>query len=127
MAAAERGFRAVIDLIVAAAMIGTKRSRGEAFVNAVISQARRQLPGILPIDTNGGVPSSESGACDPARTRGLRREPQHAQCGGELPHQASAVIGAATAADLLAVKAARGNRTIKREPSPSLLCTSTVP
>src|SRR5215469_15537357 len=127
MAAAERDFRAVIKLIIAAAMIGTKKPRGETFVSAVIAEAWRQLPGILPIGADDGVALSEASAPDPPRARTLPREPQQTQCGGELPHQAPAIIGAATAPDLSVAKAARGNCTVNREPSPSLLCTSTSP
>src|SRR6516165_8955756 len=50
--AAERSVGAIEELIIAAAMIGTIRTRRETFVGAVIAKARWQLPGILPIDPN---------------------------------------------------------------------------
>ena len=58
MTAAERGFRAVIKLIVAAAMIGAIWTRGKVFVPAMIAKTRRQLLRILLIgvdDHVGGV------------------------------------------------------------------------
>ena len=129
MAAAERGLRAVIELIVAAAMIGAKRPRREIFVSAMIAKARRQLPRILPIDANDHVPSGAGSASAryPVRARGLRRKHKQAERRRKVPHQASANSGAAAEGDLSIVNAARGSRTVKREPSPSLLCTSTAP
>ena len=55
MTAAEREFGAIVKLIIAAAMIGTIRPRGEIFVSAVIAKAQRQLPRILPIGDRRGV------------------------------------------------------------------------
>jgi DNA-binding NarL/FixJ family response regulator len=67
MAAAERRLRAVIELIVAAAMIGTKRPRGEIFETTVIAKARRQLPRILPIDPRDHVVKHTANINYPAR------------------------------------------------------------
>ena len=125
MTAAERDFRAVIEFVVAAAMIGTERPRGEVFIAAVIAKARRQLPWILPIDPNDHAAIDAANA--PARARGLRRKHKQAERRHKVPHQASAMSGAAAEGDVSTVNAARGSRTMKREPSPSLLCTSTVP
>ena len=75
MAATERGFRAVIELIIAAAMIGAKRARGEIFVSAMIAKARRQLPGILPIDAKYCVALGGASAHNPARVDVRRQNP----------------------------------------------------
>ena len=127
MTAAERGRRAIEELIVAAAMIGTKGPRGEIFVSAVIAKARRQLPRILPINPNDHAALDAACARHPARARGLRRKHEQAERRRKVPHQAWAMSGAVANRDVSTVSAARGNRTVKREPSPSLLCTSTVP
>ena len=99
MTAAERGFRAIQELIVAAAMIGTKRPGGEAFVSTVIAKARRQLPRILPIDANDPFAIDAANAYYPARhqarARGLRRKHKQEECRCKISHQASARIGAA--------------------------------
>ncbi len=121
MTAAERDFRAVIKLIIAAAMIGTIRTRGEIFIGAVIPKPRRQLPRILPIDVNDHFALDAAGGRHPARTHGLRRKHKQAERSRKIPHQASAISGAAAACDLSAVNAGRGSRTVKRDPSPSLL------
>src|SRR5260370_28578268 len=55
MTAAERSFRAVIKLIVAAAMIGAIWTRGKVFVPAMIAKTRRQLLRILPIGAHNNV------------------------------------------------------------------------
>src|SRR6516164_2676871 len=131
MTAAERDFRAVIEFIVAATMIGTERPRGEVFIAAVIAKARRQLPRILPIGPNDHATIDAANvnylARHPAGARGLRRKHKQAERRHKVPHQASAMSGAAAEGDVSTVNAARGSRTMKREPSPSLLCTSTVP
>ena len=130
MAAAERRLRAVIELIVAAAMIGTKRPRGEIFETTVIAKARRQLPRILPIDPRDHVVKHTANINYPARHPAgtcVRRKREHTERRGEAPHQASAMSGAPAEGDLSTVSAARGSRTVKHEPSPSLLCTSIVP
>ena len=97
MTAAERGFRAIEELIVAAAMIGTIRTRRENFISAVIAKARRQLPRILPIDANDPIDAANANypACHQARARGLRRKHKQAECRRKISHQASARIGAA--------------------------------
>ena len=131
MTAAERGFRAIQELIVAAAMIGTIRTRREIFISAVIAKARRQLPRILPIDANDPFAIDAANAYYPARhqarARGLRRKHKQAQRRRKVPHQASAMSGAAAEGDVSIANAVRGSRTVKREPSPSLLCTWIVP
>ena len=127
MTAAERDFRAVIEFVVAAAMIGTERPRGEIFVPAVIAKARRQLPWILPIDPNDQGAIGAASTRHPACARGLHRKHKQAERRHKVAHQASAMSGAAAECGLSTVNAARGSRTVKREPSPSLLCTSTVP
>ena len=58
---------------------------------------------------------------------GLRQKQKQAELRGKPPHQALAMTGEVAECDLSTVNAARGRRTVKREPSPSLLCTSTVP
>jgi hypothetical protein len=95
MTAAERGFRAIQELIVAAAMIGTIRPRRENFISAVIAKARRQLPRILPIDPNDHAAIDAAAARHPTCTRGLRRKHKQAECRRKISHQASARIGAA--------------------------------
>jgi hypothetical protein len=51
-AAAERASRAVIELIVAAAMVGAIGPAGKVLERAMVAKARRQLGGLLPIGTN---------------------------------------------------------------------------
>jgi hypothetical protein len=99
MTAAERGFRAIQELIVAAAMIGTIRTRRENLKSAVIAKLRRQLPRILPIDANDPFAIDAANANYPARhqarARGLRRKHKQAECRCKISRQASARIGAA--------------------------------
>ena len=112
-------------------MIGTIRSRRKTFVGTVIAKARWQLPGILPIDPNDLAAIDAANVNYPARdisrAGGLRQKQKQAELRGEPPHQALAMTGEVAECDLSTVNAARGRRTVKREPSPSLLCTSTVP
>ena len=112
-------------------MIGTISSRRETFVGAVIAKARWQLPGILPIDPNDLAAIDAANVNYPARhiscAGGLRQKQKQAELRGKPPHQALAMTGEVAECDLSTVNAARGRRTVKREPSPSLLCTSTVP
>lgn len=112
-------------------MIGTIRSRRETFVGAVIAKARWQLPGILPIDPNDLAAIDAANVNYPtrhiSRVGGLRQKQKQAELRGKPPHQALAMTGEVAECDLSTVNAARGRRTVKREPSPSLLCTSTVP
>ena len=130
MAAAERGLRAVIELILAAAMVGTVRPSGEIFVAAMVAKARWQLPQILPVDGNDHVMSDSHvnySVSHPSRARGLRRKQKQTERCRDAPHETSATIGDSAEYDASNVDAARGSRTVKREPSPSLLCTSIVP
>src|SRR5262249_9394975 len=87
------------ELIVAAAMIGTIRTRRENFISAVIAKARRQLPRILPIDANDPfaieAANANYPACHRARARSLRRKHKQAECRRKISHQASARSGAA--------------------------------
>ena len=73
MTAAERGFRAIQELIVAAAMIGTIRTRRENLKSAVIAKLRRQLPRILPIDANDPFAIDAANANYPARHQARAR------------------------------------------------------
>ena len=117
--------------MIAAAMVGTIRPLRETFIGAVIAKVRWQLPRILPIDPNDRAAIDGANvnypARHPSRARGLRQKQKQAERGGKPPHQASAMTGTVAECDLSSVNAARGRRTVKREPSPSLLCTSTVP
>src|SRR3974377_506328 len=86
MTTAERDFRAVIKLIIASAMIGTERPRGEIFVPAVIAKARRQLPWILPIDPNDQGAIGAAGTRHPACARGLHRKQKQAERRRHVAH-----------------------------------------
>src|SRR6516225_11674461 len=95
MTAAERDFRAVIEFIVAAAMIGTERPLGEVVIAGVIAKARRQLPWILPIDPNDHAAIDAANvnylARRPAGARGPRRKHKQGERRHTVPHQASAM------------------------------------
>jgi hypothetical protein len=55
MTAAERNFRAVIKLIIDAAMVRAIGAAGKVLVGAMITESRRQLRRVLPIDANDTV------------------------------------------------------------------------
>src|SRR5262249_11780822 len=86
MATAEGALGEVIELIVVAAMIGTKWSRCKIFVSAVIAKARRQLPRILPIDSNDYAAIAPACGSYPSHARRLRRKQKQTERRREAPH-----------------------------------------
>jgi hypothetical protein len=55
MTAAERNFRAVVKLIIDATMVRAIGAGGKVLVGAMITESRRQLRRVLPIDANDTV------------------------------------------------------------------------
>ncbi len=100
-----------------------------AYTTADASIVRKRLLGMS-VDPQSTFAVLHPGAKLPYREWGLRNFTALAQ-GLErrrkVPHQASAMSVAVADRDVSTVSAARGKRTVKREPSPSLLRTSTVP
>src|SRR5580692_5995828 len=142
VAAAEGRFRAVIKLIVDAAMIRAIGPAGEILRRAMVTEPRRQLLGRLPVDADDKAACRVqfAGACGRCRQGGgqggehknfLHRASPHSLVRDRTDCRASggaAIDGAsATAAVSIAAAGIRGKRMENRAPSPSLLSTVTAP
>jgi len=142
MATAEGRFRAVIKLIVDAAMVRAIGPPGEILQRAMVAKPRRQLLGRLPVHADDEAACRAHVTCASGRCR--RGSGQNGECKSfqhrASPHSlardrsdcttlgGSAIDGAsAIGADCVAESSLRGKRIVKRAPSPSLLSTVTPP
>src|SRR5580704_16063035 len=142
MAAAEGRFRAIIKLIVDAAMVRAIRPAGEILERAVVAEPRRQLLGRLPVDADDGAAcrvyvAGASGRCRHGSSQNGKCKNLHHRAsphsltrdGTDCKASGGSAIDGASAIAVVSVAAAglRGKLMVKREPSPSLLSTVAAP
>src|SRR6202030_1268082 len=142
VAAAEGRFRAVIKLMIDAAMVRAIGPAGEILRRAMVTEPRRQLLGRLPVDADDEAAcrvqfAGAGGRCRHGGGQGGEHKNFHHRAS---PHSlvrdrtdcrasgGAAIDGAsATAAVSIAAAGFRGKRMENRAPSPSLLSTVTAP
>src|ERR1700733_2346263 len=125
MTAAERCFRAIEELIIAAAVVRTIGAAGKIFGAAMIAKSRWQGFRILPIHENGGIrrwPNLERRRCADRRSNKINQQRQD----NRLRHVSVIAIDSLSDQFITAADP-RGRRMVKHAPSPSLLSTSTRP
>src|ERR1700733_3782321 len=127
MAAAERAFRAVIELIISAAMVRAIRTPGEILDRAMVPKSRRQKARFLPIHAKSDAVRrhwAELARTRPGRPRNAGEKDER---DGFAHASVSAAVVSIGAHSFIDSACWRGRRTAKRDPSPSLLSTSTRP
>jgi hypothetical protein len=148
MTTSEGYFRTKIQLIVDAAVVRAIGSAAETIERAMVAESPRQIAGLLPIDRHSETGRRRSAVCGArrratetgkeserrgsyaashaalhSRTRDKTAAPDTSTIGG-----ASVIADASLGGQSPAADAGRsGSRTVKRDPSLSLLRTSTLP
>jgi len=125
-AAAKGNFRAKEELIIAAAMVRAIRPAAEILETAMIAKSRRQEIGVLPVRANDKIGRRRAQL---GRGRRARRRGGQTQQGndGALDHVSIMASESFAVHSLRAAAGRRGKVMVKRDPSPSLLSTSTRP
>src|SRR5580704_7664869 len=140
--AAEGRFRAIVKLIVDAAMVRAIGPAGEILQRAVVTEPWRQLLRPLPVHADdeaacricftGASDRCQNGGSEDGKCKSLQhRTSPHSltRDGTDCKASGGPAIEGASAIAVVAAAAAgwRGKRMVNREPSPSLLSTVTAP